>query len=203
VRSRLGIADNAIVVLTFGWVRPYKNLESLIRALADPRARPVVLVIAGRESGYTDRSPAPDDPLGRMRAVAEQAGVADRVRFMPGFTNVNETADLVAASDIMALPYLECWGSGQLLLAMTMGRYVLATAAGGMDEYLVKYAAHTIVRGTTPQDIAVAIQEAIGRLPSVSEADRRVPPDWAWPRIASDTIAALEARTVSGAAQRD
>jgi glycosyltransferase involved in cell wall biosynthesis len=192
VRMRLAIPDGAIVVLAFGWVRPYKNIESLIRALDDARTRPVVLVIAGRETGYADQSPAPDDLLGRVRAVAADAGVADRVRFIPGFTDAQETADLVAASDIMALPYFESWGSGQLVLAMTMGRYVLATATGGMDEYMAKYPAHTLVRGTTPSDIAVAIEEAVARLPSVTDADRQVPPEWTWPHIARDTIAALE-----------
>lgn len=191
VRSRLAIPPDAVVVLAFGWIRPYKNIESLIEAMADARMPPVVLIVAGRETGYPGGVPHPPDPLGRIRALAERVGVMHRVRLIPGFTDQAATADLVIACDIVALPYFECWGSGQLLLAMTTGRYVVATAAGGMGEYLAHYGAHSLLRGTTAADIAEGLREAVARLPQITRADRATPPTLAWPAIARDTIEAL------------
>jgi glycosyltransferase involved in cell wall biosynthesis len=192
VRSKLGIPPGATIVLAFGWVRPFKNVEGIVQALSYLADSNVILVIAGRESGYAEPSPAPDDPLGRMRALAARAGVSDRVRFLPGFHDNAATADLISAADIVCLPYLESWGSAQLLLAMTFGRYVLASAVGGMDEHLAGYSAHTILAGTGPADIAQGIRTAIERLPSLTPQDRRAPPAMTWDRIAPETIAKLE-----------
>jgi glycosyltransferase involved in cell wall biosynthesis len=192
VRARLDVAASAIVLLAFGWVRPYKNIESLIRALADPSTQPVTLVIAGQEGGYPEPPPRAEDPLGRMRALAEELGVAHRVRFLPRFMDTPDTSDLLSAADIVALPYLECSGSGQLLLAMTMGRYVLATAAGGMDEYLAHYPAHTLLRGTGAADVITGLRDAVERLACVGDGERRVPGAFAWPHIAANTVRALE-----------
>lgn len=67
-RYRLG---GCRVVLCVAAKRPHKNQEVLIRALADlPRG--VVLVLAGHPEAYDTE----------LRALAESAGVADRVRFL-------------------------------------------------------------------------------------------------------------------------
>jgi glycosyltransferase involved in cell wall biosynthesis len=192
LRSQLKLPPESVIVLAFGWVRPFKNVEGMIRALSHLASEKVVLVIAGRESGYAEPSPEPGDPLARMRAVARDAGVIDRVRFLPGFLDEASTADLMSAVDIVGLPYLESWGSAQLLLAMTFGRYVLATAVGGMDEHLADYPAHTILAGTTAADIAWGIEGAMARLPTLGAVERRIPPALEWARIAPETIAKLE-----------
>jgi len=192
VRQRLAIDPTATVILAFGWVRPYKNIESLIGALAQPGIPPVVLVIAGRETGYASPQPTGGDELARMREAARESGVLDRVRFVPGHLTEGEAADLLAASDIVALPYLESYGSAQLLLAMTTGRYVLATATGGMEEYMASYAAHTLILGPKPEDIADAIRKAVARLPSITSVDRKLPKEWSWPEIARNSVSALE-----------
>jgi glycosyltransferase involved in cell wall biosynthesis len=193
LRAKLDIPRDAIVVLAFGWIRPYKNIDRLVRALALLRGEPFVLVIAGREgSGFPDRTRPGADPLTRMRALAADVGVTNCVRFCPGVFSEQATTNFFGAADIVAMPYEESWGSGQLLLAMTLGRYVVTTRAGGAYEYLEDYTPHTLINGTTPEAIARALQHAAQRLPKIDPADRHLPPRLTWDRISADTLEALD-----------
>jgi glycosyltransferase involved in cell wall biosynthesis len=158
VRGRLGVADGETVFLFFGGVRPYKNVDAALEAMADPRADGTRLVVAGWEWGYPDA--VAGDRLGRTRRRARELGVADRVTLLPGPFGVPQAAELFEAADSVVLPYVESSGSGVLLLAMTFGKHVLATAAGGMDEYLGGYPMHTLLPGTAPGQVAAGMAEA-------------------------------------------
>ena len=130
VRKRLGISDNQIACLVCGGIRPYKNIESSLAALADPRCKSAVLIVAGQESGYPDSSSV--DPLGRTRRIAENAGITERVRLLPGFLHSDKLVDLFEAADILLVPYLKGYGSGLLLLGMTFGKRIVATNSGAL-----------------------------------------------------------------------
>jgi glycosyltransferase involved in cell wall biosynthesis len=81
LRARFGLGERP-VVLAVAQKRAYKRLDTLIRALPDLPGEPV-LVLAG--------PPGDDEP--RLRALAAELGVAERVRF----------ADWVADEDLNAL----------------------------------------------------------------------------------------------------
>jgi glycosyltransferase involved in cell wall biosynthesis len=82
VRARLGLSEDARVVLSVGAKRPHKNQELLVRAL--PRlGDDAVLVLAGHPEPYD----------AQLRALADELGVAGRVRF----------AGYVADEDLEAL----------------------------------------------------------------------------------------------------
>lgn len=193
IRERLGVTDEECVVLAFGWIRPYKNTESLVAALAAPGGETTVLVIAGRESGYPDL--VPDDPVGRTRALARTLGVESRVRFLPGQFTTEETAELFAATDVVALPYTQSDGSGLLLLAMSFDVHIVATRVGGMDEYLARYPRHTFLEGTGPAEVAAGLAAARARLASAppERRQRRRPPpiELQWPHVAVRMLASL------------
>jgi glycosyltransferase involved in cell wall biosynthesis len=194
VRRRLALRDDQTALLVFGGVRPYKNLDATLDAMRDERCRDVVLIVAGWEWGYSDY--VPGDRLGRTRAVVARLGLEHRVRLLPGPFGVRQTAELFEASDAVALPYLESFGSGVLCMAMTYRKHVLATPVGGMDEYFDGYARHTMLAGSTAADIA----DAIAQLDSPST----LPPDdtpadaspLAWPAVAGRALADLAAMRV-------
>jgi len=189
MRERLRLAPETNAVLLYGGVRPYKNVDSLIDALAADNSGSWVLVVAGHESGYGD-SGGPD-PLARTRRLVAERGLQDRVRLLPGPFSVEETSELFEASDIVALPYLESYGSGLLLLAMSFGKLVVATRTGGMDEYLQDYRAHILMEGAAGADVLAALRRAQAMLPiAVSDAPR--PPAFEWSSIVADLIPRLE-----------
>jgi glycosyltransferase involved in cell wall biosynthesis len=190
VRQRLGVADDEALVLCFGGIRPYKNIEAVLDALAADGDGKMVIVIAGRESGYPDL--VPGDPLGRVRRLVSERKLEHRVRLLPGPFDPTETAELFAATDVALLPYLHSSGSGLLLLCMTFGVHIAATPVGGMDEYLEGYPRATLLEGPLPAQIGAGLEAAIA-------AARRYPPVpvgrapyLEWPAIAAYTLDALD-----------
>ena len=69
VREELGLSTDGLVALVCGGIRPYKNVDAVLAALADPRCARITLVVAGEESGYGDASAGgsalPDAAAGR------------------------------------------------------------------------------------------------------------------------------------------
>ncbi len=192
-RSELGLVEGAAVVLICGGIRPYKNLDALVAALADPRCARAVLVVAGEESGYGGTPAA--DPLDRTRRLAREAGVAERVRLIPRFLRARELAELLEAADVLALPYRKGYGSGLLLLGMSFGRHVLVADTGGAAEYVADYPAHTLLDGTGAPEVAAGLARAIEALGAPGAAERAPrSPDLEWPAIAARALAVLRER---------
>ena len=161
VRSDLGVQPHQRIVLFCGGIRPYKNIDATVEALADSRCSEAVLVVAGQEREFAD---ATDDPLGHTRRLAKQFGIEDRIRLIPRYLSILELADLFAAGDMQALPYLKSYGSGMLLLGMTLGKHIITTRTGGAEEYLQQYPAATLLNGSGPLQICDGLADALGRV---------------------------------------
>ncbi|HET8653189.1 MAG TPA: glycosyltransferase family 1 protein [Gaiellaceae bacterium] len=82
-------------VLCVAQKRPYKNLASLIYAVADLRDQRPVLVLPGE----------PTEHEGELRSLAARLGVADRVRF-PAWVSDQELDALYASATCFVLPSL-------------------------------------------------------------------------------------------------
>jgi len=185
-RHALRISEQQPVLLMFGGIRPYKNVDAALSALTAPLLRDVVLVVAGRESGYAEASAA--DPLARTRTIAERFGVSGRVRFLPGRLNMTETADLFEASDVLILPYTRSYGSAALLLGMTFGKHIAATRVGGMEEYLADYSRRTLLAGSDGPSVAAGLLHAVCSLGAAQRVDEIACAALRWPRIASELL---------------
>src|SRR4029453_7105282 len=84
------------------------------------------------------------------------------------------TSEIFEAADVVILPYVESSGSGKLLLAMTFGKWIAATATGGMDEYLSAYPRGSILNELTPESVSQALRELAGTV----RAEGRQPFEW-------------------------
>lgn len=82
-------------VLCVAQKRPYKNLASLIRAVADLDEEAPILVLPG----------APTDHEAELRALADRLGVSGRVRF-PAWVSAAELEELYAEATCFVLPSL-------------------------------------------------------------------------------------------------
>ena len=177
VREQLGVSSETTLILFFGGIRPYKNVDVAISALSEETSGQFHMLVAGRESGYPDLDDS--DPLGRTRRLVERAGVQDRVHFMTGPFSYQATSDLFDAADVVLLPYTESWGSGLLLLAMSFRKSVIVTRTGGMDEYVQNYPASVILEHANAGSVLAALHTS--RALSGSEPSR--PPELEWPHI--------------------
>lgn len=129
-RRALGIADDAEVVVFFGFVHPVKGLRHLVDAvavLAAERPRLHLLVVGG----FTSLA-LPDDEARAFRAEltahVEASGVADRVT-ITGHRPVAEVSAALRAADVAAFPFTAgvTLKSGSLLAAFDHGLPVLVT----------------------------------------------------------------------------
>ena len=145
VRAELGVGDG-LLVLSTGRLAEQKGLEYLIRAAPLVRAEvpSVRFVIAG------------DGPLEQplARLVAD-LGLEETVRLL-GFRA--DVGDLLAASDLVALPSLWEGLPVSLLEAMAAGKPVVTTAVGGNREVTNDGEAAVLVPPKDPVRLAGAIR---------------------------------------------
>jgi len=136
-------------VLYYGFLAPYKGVETLLMAYARARAlapdRPLRLVIAGANHPRLTR-----DFAATLRELATRLG-APEVSF-PGYVDAGTSATLFSESDLVVLPYLKTAGSsGTLASAMGAGRPVVVTDLPTLVSQLNGYAKSRVVR---PGDVA-------------------------------------------------
>ena len=182
LRAEMDVPPDAVVLLCCGAIRPYKNVDACIRALAQIDREDVILVIAGSETG------APrEDPLARTRAFVHEMGVGDRVRLRPGFLDEKAMAQLFESVDVLMLPYLKSYGSGLLMLGITFGKYIVATRSG-MEESASIYPGAILLDGSGVEDVRGGIEAALQRLAEGPRTIGRIAPEFDWTNIAGQCL---------------
>ncbi len=139
-----------LTLLLFGQLKPYKGADVLIRALAalppDVRQQCVARVV-GR--AYMDTAPLVE--LARALNVEEQ--VVWDLRFVPEA----ELPEIFAATDVTLMPYREIDASGVLMLALAVGRPIVASRIGLFSELLEDGTHGYLVSQDNPEELAVAL----------------------------------------------
>lgn len=181
-RSHLGLPREVPVVLFLGFVKPYKGLHVLLESVALVRREHpgVVLLIAGELQEKRE----PYD-----RAI-EELRLAPNVRWMPRYVPTGDVGAYLAASDVVALPYLDASSSGVLLSAYGHARPVVATAVGGLPELVEPGATGLLVPPRDPPALAAALGRILadpGRAARMGERGHRLTSGrHAWDRIAAE-----------------
>ena len=125
-RHALGLPPQRRVALFLGMIRPYKGVDLLLEAVArQPADSDWLLVVAGEPWG------------GLGEALGEQTrrlGIEDRVRLKLGWVSEPEVPTLLAAADLVVLPYRSGSQSAVAPLALGAGVPVVSTAVGGLPE---------------------------------------------------------------------
>jgi glycosyltransferase involved in cell wall biosynthesis len=123
VRRRIGVPETARLVTAYGYIRDDKNLDLLIEAIGG--FDDTWLLVAGSEIKGKNR------PVAYYKALAERLGCADRVVFVTRFISNEEAADLLAASDLLALTYSAKFVSSSGVLALGVGYRVPSLISSG------------------------------------------------------------------------
>lgn len=151
-RRRLRVPEEAVAVLAFGLIRPYKGVDLLLDAVrrlpADTR---VHLLLAGEPWGGLGETLAGriSDPLLAGRVTAQLSWVPE-----------DEARVWFAAADAAVLPYRSATGSAVAAQALGAGLPVVASRVGGLAEVIEDGINGLIVE---PGD-AAALAKALARL---------------------------------------
>ncbi|HEV7912340.1 MAG TPA: glycosyltransferase, partial [Albitalea sp.] len=174
--------------LQLGRLVPRKGVDNVIRAIAlMGRGTAVRLLIVGGESAVPDEAATPE--IGRLRAVARECGVEDRVTFV-GHRQREELRNCYAAADVFATtPWYEPFGITPLE-AMACGTPVIGSAVGGIQYSVVDGVTGFLVPPHDPPALArrlaqlrddPALGQAFGRA-----GMRRVRSMFTWERVARE-----------------
>lgn len=162
VRSELGIPGDAVVFLSFGELRAYKDVDVLIDAFRTASLPSACLVVAGHVT---------DERVGR--AVAAAAAADGSVRWVKGFVPSEHVAELYGASDVAVIPRGDGGTSGSLILALSLGAPVIAVDAPAYRELTLDGEAGWLFRAGDSASLRDALEHAV-REPAAVEQKGRV-----------------------------
>ncbi|MCO6486380.1 MAG: glycosyltransferase [Saprospiraceae bacterium] len=137
------------VLLFFGYIRHYKGLDILLRALAlllkDDAA--FALLIAGE---------CYEDP-NVYNALIRELHLDQRVIFRNAYIPNEEVGAWFRAADVVVLPYRSATQSGILNLAYGLEKPVVCTRVGGLGEFVEDGKTGVMVDEATPSSLADGI----------------------------------------------
>jgi glycosyltransferase involved in cell wall biosynthesis len=148
-RGALNLDEACPVLLFFGYVRHYKGLDIMLRAMPAilKREPKVKLVIAGQFF---------EDPGVYMRLV-EQLGIGGNVDLYQGYVSSERSALFFAAADVVVLPYRSATQSGVVQLAYGYDLPVIVTPVGALPEMVRHGETGWVARDLSPEGFALAV----------------------------------------------
>ena len=151
------------MILFVGRIQPLKGLGLAVRCLAELEDPDVTLLIVGGPSGVDGEA-----ELARTRALVEQLGVEDRVRFVPPQSHA-DLARYYRAVDVCLVPsHSESFGL-VALEAAACGTPVVAAAVGGLSSLVDDGVTGHLVDSREPADYAAPIARLLAE-PSTAAA---------------------------------
>jgi D-inositol-3-phosphate glycosyltransferase len=189
-RSLLGLEPDAFVVLQLGRMVPRKGIDNVVRAMALlPRRMAARLLVVGGDSDPADDALTPE--IGRLRAIARDAGVEDIVTFCGCKPRAQLRAYYAAANVFVTTPWYEPFGITPLE-AMACATPVIGSRVGGI-QYSV---ADGITGYLVPPNDPAALAERLGFLqtrPALARqlglaGVRRVHAMFTWERVTQQLI---------------
>lgn len=157
--------EHALELLFFGFVRHYKGLDVLLRALAllgpDVDAR---LTVAGEFWKGSEET----------EALIASLGIAERVELVSRYLTEEEVAEYFARAHAVVLPYRDATGSGVVAVAYHYDKPVIVTRVGGLPDVVDHGETGLVVDSESPEALARAIKRLAGTdLEAMSELVHR------------------------------
>mgnify|MGYP001147906430 CR=1 FL=1 len=187
-RKKLGLGAGPLV-LYVGRIEWRKGIGTLIQALAKlPDAE--LCVVGGGTNKEARKLDAAERK--RLQSIANDLGLKDRVHFV-GAKQPAQVALYYAAADVCAVPsYYEPFGIVPIE-AMACGTPVVASHTGGMRFTVREGITGHLAKTNDHEDLAAKLALVLqrGRDAYAQAARTHIQQQFAWPKIAVDTIAHL------------
>ncbi len=113
-------------ILFFGFIRPYKGLDLLLRALANLNDSKIFLTVVGEPWGGDEE---------KFISLTESLNLKN-VEFHFSYVSENEVSEFFSRADILALPYYSATGSGAATIAYRYEKPVLVSKVGGFIDFV-------------------------------------------------------------------
>ena len=164
-RHELDLSPGNKVILFFGYIRRYKGLDLLLKAMPTVlRSLPeTVLMVVGESK----------ERFQYYEQLVSRLGIHKAVRAVPTYIPIDRVKLYFSASDVVALPYRNIYQSGVVHLAFAYHRPVIATRVGGLPEVVRHGVDGFIVPPEDPKALAETLVRALSnphKLETMGEA---------------------------------
>ena len=173
--------DQAMVLLFFGFVRPYKGLKVLIEAMSSiPEIVHLNIVgdFGGARSEYDQ--------------MIEKLHLGERISIRDGYVPDREVGEFFERCNAVVLPYLDATQSGIAQIAFGFEKPVIATRVGGLPEVVKEGETGVLCDPGSPDSLRDAIQRffELNKTTDFAENIRKDSPRFSWEHMV-DTITEL------------
>jgi len=158
---------NNFRIFFFGYVRDYKGLIYLLRAMPKIlKNLNVKLIIAGEfweskkaSTNITTKFVTGKKVISRRDYINEikNLGLNDNVEIIDKYISNEEVGDYFAKSDILVLPYVSASQSGPVQVAYNFNIPVIVTNVGGLPDAVIEGKTGYVVEPKNPDSIADAV----------------------------------------------
>lgn len=148
-RQLLGLKDDEKVLLFFGFVRKYKGLDYLLKAMPKiTQSLPDCRLLIVGDFG---------DDKDEYTALINKEKIDNVISIHDGYIPDKEVEKFFAASDVVVLPYVSATQSGIVQIAYGFDKPVIATNVGGLPDVVTDGKTGFLVEKENPQAIADAV----------------------------------------------
>jgi len=180
-RRALGYGDEPMLLFV-GRIQPLKGLDVAVGALAALPRRDATLVVVGGPSGVDGQR-----EVERIKHLAHQLGVADRVRFVPPQPH-HLLSTYYRAADLCLVPSRSESFGLVALEAAACGTPVVAAAVGGLRTLVDDGRTGVLIEGRDPVDFGAAAERILADpalAATMSQAGTRMARDYTWSTTAA------------------
>lgn len=193
-RKKLALEATDKIVLFFGAIKPYKGLDTLIRACGSVRDQigEFKLLIVGR----------PLEDFQTYESLLAENQITDRAIKILEYVPNEEVALYFQASDVLALPYKETYQSGVIQIGMAFGLPIVASDTGGLSEIITEGRCGLLFEPDDDRMLAKLLIRLLSDISMAQEMGERgkdlAASRFSWPAIAGLTLEAYGRHETNG-----
>lgn len=177
-RKKVQVPLDSRVIAFIGQIRPYKNVDTLIKVFREISDKDLRLLIGGTPSGGIT-----------VTDLESLCKGDDRIVLQARFLSQEEISNYFAAADLVVLPFQNVLNSGSVLLSLSLGKPVLVPQMGSLVELAADVGSQWIMtyhgmlsKGIIEGALDWAIYEKRPEVPDLNKYD--------WRTIAHETLSA-------------
>lgn len=125
-KHEMGIPDEKIIIGTFGFISPYKGIDTAIRALTSLDEKYVLCIFGGQHPSSIEKEPTGSNYTNKLIKLASKLNVQKNIFFCGTIKNEEKFSNYLEICDHIVLPYHEIHqsGSGVASLAIALNEKV-------------------------------------------------------------------------------